>query len=146
MTDARSDGHRQPQGEARVKVIVHTSAILATTDVLSAFDAEFEYERFPYPEDTSPDEWLLAIGKERPTPIVLCLSSSIYRNSVGRNELRACGCTYVCLARGWRNMAWSEFCASLIRVWPDVKQILATTQPPALIQVPIKAKPFREPL
>jgi hypothetical protein len=129
--------------ESRPEIIVHPSFTPAIIGVLTAFDNRFQFLEFPYPTDETPNGWLQAIGKSRPPPAVMCLSTILRRNAVGRQAIKESGCVFLCLAPAWQQLSWADQCAKIIRSWSGIARLLKETSPPALIDIPVNGNPYR---
>ncbi|GDX99016.1 hypothetical protein LBMAG48_14200 [Phycisphaerae bacterium] len=90
-------------------------------------------------EKTTPDtEWLEAIAKRAPVPVVVSGDGRILRNQAELQVLRGLPITFFLFAGGWFDLKWEEFAWKAIKVWPEV--VKAASPPrPSVYKIPVTA-------
>ena len=105
--------------------------------LLEAFDRHNQIRAFLdcFNAGTPDEEWIPAVSRWEPKPVVISGDFRILKNKVQRQVLSDAGLTFVCLTDGWLNMRWNEYAWKLIKAWPNVVESTAAVLRPTVFEV-----------
>ena len=109
--------------------------------LIEAFDRKSEVRHLDDEfDDQTPDtDWIAAIGKRDPVPVVICGDGRILRNPAEAQALRDARLTFFLMAEGWSGLKWEERAWKMIKVWPSIAAN-ASPRRPTIYRVTVQLK------